>query len=194
MDSRLTRNNGLTTLLWLSAPGINYLEHVDDPWFEAHMIANYSFGDLFQSDYYAILMGCVDQWQLCNNRTNICSGRQANGSPYIDDSLFNFNDTEDLQVGLILCWAFNRLDIYHMVEGRQSCALSAQRFLSGLTQTGFASNQSQVEIDTWFGVSLSKLQLTILGICIGDPNFNATGSMPVPPYSHSKERQCNRNK
>lgn len=179
MDSRLIRNDGLTTLLWLSAPGINYLEPVDDPWFEAHMIANYSFGEFFQSDYYATLMGCVDQWQLCNNRTNICSGWQANGSPNIDDSLFNFNDTEDLQVGLILYWAFNRLDIYHMVEGRQSSALSAQRFLSGLTQTGLASNQSQVEIDTWFGASLAKLQLTILGIGIGDPNFNVTGFVDV---------------
>ena len=175
IDSRLIRNDGLTTLLWLSAPGINYLEPVDDPWFEAHMIANYSFGQFFQSDYYVTLMGCVDQWQLCNNRTNICSGWQANGSPYIDDSLFNFNDAEDLQVGLILYWAFNRLDIYHMVEGRQASALNAQRFLSGLTQTGFASNQSQVEIDTWFGASLAKLQLTILGIGIGDPNFNTTG-------------------
>lgn len=175
IDSRLTRNDGLTTLLWLSAPGINYLEPVDDPWFQAHMIANYSFGQFFQSDYYVTLMGCVDQWQLCNNRTNICSGWQANGSPYIDDSLFNFNDAEDLQVGLILYWAFNRLDIYHMVEGRQASALNAQRFLSGLTQTGFASNQSQVEIDTWFGASLAKLQLTILGIGIGDPNFNTTG-------------------
>ena len=175
IDSRLIRNDGLTTLLWLSAPGINYLEPVDDPWFEAHMIANYSFGQFFQSDYYVTLMGCVDQWQLCNNRTNVCSGWQANGSPYIDDSLFNFNDAEDLQVGLILYWAFNRLDIYHMVEGRQASALNAQRFLSGLTQTGFASNQSQVEIDTWFGASLAKLQLTILGIGIGDPNFNTTG-------------------
>ena len=179
MDSRLIRSDGLTTLLWLSAPGINYLEPVDDPWFEAHTIANYSFGEYFQSDYYATLMGCVDQWQLCNNRTNICSGWQANGSPNIDDSLINFNDTEDFQVGLILYWAFNRLDIYHMVEGRQSSALSAQRFLSGFTQIGFASNQSQVEIDTWFGASLARLQLTILGIGIGDPNFNATGFVDV---------------
>ena len=179
MDSRLIRNDGLTTLLWLSAPGINYSEPVDDPCFEAHMIANYSFGDFFQSDYYATLMGCVDQWQLCNNRTNVCSGWQSNGSPKIDGSLFNFNDAEDLQVGLILYWAFNRLDIYHMVEGRQSSALSAQRLLSGLTQTGFASNQSQVEIDTWFGASLAKLQLTILGIGIGDPNFNATDFVDV---------------
>ena len=179
MDSRSIRNDGLTTLLWLSAPGIDYLEPVDDPWFEAHMIANYSFGEFFQSDYYAALVGCVDQWQLCNNRTNICSGWQANGSPNIDDSLFNFNDTEDLQMGLILYWAFNRLDIYHMIEGRQSSALSAQRFLSGLTQTTFASNQSKVEIDTWFGASLAKLQLTILGIGIGDPNFNAMGFVDV---------------
>lgn len=179
MDSCLIRNDGLTTLLWLSAPGINYLEPVDDPWFEAHMIANYSFGEFFQSDYYVTLMGCVDQWQLCNNRTNVCSDWQANGSPKIDDSLFNFNDTEDLEVGLILYWAFNRLDVYHMVEGRQASALNAQRFLSGLTQTHFASNQSQVEIDTWFGASLAKLQLTILGIGIGDPNFNTTGFVDV---------------
>ena len=31
MDSCLIRNDGLTTLLWLSAPGISYLEPVDDP-------------------------------------------------------------------------------------------------------------------------------------------------------------------
>ena len=66
-----------------------------------------------------------------------------------------------------------------MVEGRQASALNAQRFLSGLTQTGFASNQSQVEVDGWFGASLAKLQLTILGIGIGDPNFNATGFVDV---------------
>ena len=190
LDSRLVRNDGLTTLLWLSAPGINYLEPVDDPWFEAHMIANYSFGEFFQSDYYVTLMGCVDQWQLCNNRTNICSGWQANGSPNIDDSLFNFHDAEDLQVGLILYWAFNRLDIYHMVEGRQASALNAQRFLSGLTQTGFASNQSQVEIDTWFGASLAKLQLTILGIGIGDPNFNTMGFVDVISNSSNPFRDA----
>ena len=62
------------------------------------MVANYSFGEIFQSDYYATLMGCVDQWQLCNNIRNICSGWQANGSPNIDDSLISFNDTEDLQL------------------------------------------------------------------------------------------------
>lgn len=63
-------------------------------------------------------MGCIDQWQLCNNRTNICSGWQIYGSPNIDDSLFSFNEPEEIQVGLILYGAFSRLDIYHMVEGR----------------------------------------------------------------------------
>ena len=179
MDSRLIRNEGLTTLLWLSAPGINYLKSVEDPWFEAHTIANYSFGRIFQSDYHATLMGCIDQWRLCNNRTNICSGWQINGSPNIDESLFSFNDPEDIQVGLILYGAFNRLDVYHMIESRQSSALSAQRSLSGLTQTGFASNQSQVEIDAWFGPSLAKLQLTFLGIGIGDPKLIATGFVDV---------------
>ena len=137
IDSRLARADGVTTLLLLAAPGFNYLQPVDDPWFQAHITADFISAVTYQSDYSTTLMGCVDQWQLCNNRTNICSEWQAEGAS-ADYALFDFGDIDELNVGLILYWAFNQLSIYSMVAGRGSNALNVQRSLNGLTQTHFA--------------------------------------------------------
>ena len=176
MDPRLASQDGFTTVLLLSSPGIWYPEAVDDPLFGSHKIINSRIGRFYEADDPITAMGCVDQWLVCNNQTNICSSWRGNAGSTDFGQTFNSKDPEESKIEVILYWAFGLLDTYHTVLGRLATALNAQRGLSlDNTQSSFPPNQSQVEVDAWFGVSLAKLQLAILSIGIGDPEFNSTG-------------------
>ena len=63
----LNRTDGDVTLIMLNQNDIYYEVPSDDPWIPAHTKTNK--GDIYIRDYYANLLGCVDQYQVCNPNT-----------------------------------------------------------------------------------------------------------------------------
>lgn len=78
-DKALRRNDGDTSLMFLSANNIVYLgEPVKDPIYQANLTTgnNSESGkqsNVFTSNYYVNPLGCVDQHQFCNPTTQACT-------------------------------------------------------------------------------------------------------------------------
>lgn len=172
MDQRLQRTDGTTTVMWVNAIGINYIEPIADPIFRADEEVEFLNSTFWQAHYWVTALGCVDQMRMSNNRT-------GSFTPWLPPETVMqydiYTEDEERSIGLMIGWAALKLSTNNIVSGRGSSALRATRSLNGLTQTIMAPNQTQIEASAWFGTSLAKLQLSILSIGRGDSNFNSTG-------------------
>ena len=67
----LNRTDADVTLMMLNQNIVKYLAPSDDPWMPAHIPFETPLLSGWFADYYATLMGCVDQYQFCNpNKDN----------------------------------------------------------------------------------------------------------------------------
>jgi hypothetical protein len=62
----LARNDAEVTLMALSQNSIAYSQPSDDPWMPAHREAAGSSPPMYQGDFDTNLLGCTDQYQICN--------------------------------------------------------------------------------------------------------------------------------
>ena len=75
-DATLNRTDADITLMMLSQNDIVYTAPSDDPWMPAHIEVNNptsstsSRQKVWVGDYYVNLMGCIDQYQICNPNKN----------------------------------------------------------------------------------------------------------------------------
>ncbi|KAF2156240.1 hypothetical protein K461DRAFT_291178 [Myriangium duriaei CBS 260.36] len=173
MDPRLVRSDGATTLIFLSAPGVNYIQPISDPIFLADDPVSFLGVEYFQSHYWVTALGCVDQMRLSNNRTGMVTPWVAPDKLLTYTSLFT--NLQEQFMGLILGWSVSKLTAYNIIAGRGPSALQVSRSLNDLIQVEISQNQTRIEVGAIFGTSLSKLQLMVKGIGNGDDGFNSTG-------------------
>lgn len=122
------------------------------------------FDDWYSADVATTILGCTDQFQICNARTGACSDLQGIQPWASVDAVLAFIDTYHLSplqadtFGLLV----NHLSLnnmYNSIFGRATYALRAQETLSDLSQVApLPSNQWQIEVQSWFETNLAKLQ------------------------------------
>ena len=69
--------------MMLAQNSVKYRAPVDDPWFEAHDQVNITTeNSVWMSDWAVSLLGCIDQYQICNPRKPGDSGCTKLSSAY----------------------------------------------------------------------------------------------------------------
>jgi hypothetical protein len=167
----LTRKDADVSLLFLSAPGIEYSQKINDPWFSAHQngsrIAYYS-GEktlqLYTQDEPVSVMGCAAQMQLCNPNLPKEIGCQPLDGPtnnYINGVQEPWaNSTKEVKEYMewtlgTLTTVFDSLENIVLTGNGNSLAA---RFGQGIFAHPLPDNQWEEEVIGWAGASLASLQ------------------------------------
>jgi hypothetical protein len=130
-DPSLNQTNSDITLLMLSQNGMLYSLPSDDPWMPAHRMINFTTGTVYVADYYVNLMGCIDQYQICNPNMPKNSGCSVLGG--IEPVFFDITRSEPLGFNAIQLVTADRFlrtgpsrGMYFNVEGRGAAALNGE--------------------------------------------------------------------
>lgn len=154
------------------------------------------------SDNWVNVMACTDQYQFCNPLTSASSpdactplagyydavGVMLNSSSSAARKL-NLNPMQST-VGTLISLSLRSSSVYHSISNRGSGALIAQESVNLLEQTSLAPNQWQVEVGSWFTISLAKLQRIITSYAAG-PEHVINGSHIVSPSKTSPDDALN---
>src|SRR5437763_1529124 len=133
-DPRLNQTDSDITLMMLSQNDIAYVSPSDDPWMPAHLHADSTnlpewIGehDVWYGDYYVNLLGCIDQYQICNPNKDGSRGDCTK----LAGQISVVQDVETLGFNLAQLWTVNSFleratyrGIYYAVEGRGAAALN----------------------------------------------------------------------
>ncbi|RPB04883.1 hypothetical protein L873DRAFT_1786053 [Choiromyces venosus 120613-1] len=173
----------------------NSLTHkpADDPMFSAHRAPPWNIptvweGDIFLPDYPVTFTGYIDQFEFCNVMSKNCTGLLSAGSFIPDpegwglkwqtsagvevavnfDSVRGPSDPVGAKMALILSHWFSLATIDKIILNRGSSAIENRMASPGLR---FFSVKEpwKLEVETWFGVSLAKLQMSPLELVLGMP-------------------------
>jgi hypothetical protein len=115
------------SMMMLAQNAIGYQKPVDDPFFSAHDL----LGVLYGSDYDVSLMGCIDQYQVCNPnnpRDRGCTKLTSVAGVYrqlTNPALFlalGLNEYQITTIGRFLISGTYR-NMYNSVRGRGAAAL-----------------------------------------------------------------------
>ncbi|KAF2192030.1 hypothetical protein K469DRAFT_696089 [Zopfia rhizophila CBS 207.26] len=174
------RPDAEVTLMMLAQNGVKYTAPVDDPWFSAHEQVNItSRKSVWMSDYAVSLLGCIDQYQLCNPAKPGDSG------------CTQLSSAEKIQRG-----------------GRQPCAFRLQHgqavnILQILLEHSWdriswpiPKTQWQHEVSIWFQTCLAKEQSWAVEWATAPRNLQATlagdgAALNVtPPINDEGRQQC----
>ncbi|KAF9889840.1 hypothetical protein FE257_006930 [Aspergillus nanangensis] len=175
--AELNRTDADVSIFFLNANNVMYEYPTDDPMFSAHRSAldelsaipgaNATIAAIdnwYSPDTPTTMLGCVDQFQLCNARTGTCSNPHG-VQPFMDvaslTSLVNSLGLSLLQsdVFAMLVNYLTLNNMYHSIYGRSSYALRAQETLADLNQMApLPANQWHIEVQAWFETNLAKLQ------------------------------------
>lgn len=113
----------------LNQNSINYEVPSDDPWIPAHFPVNTSSGVLYRGDYNANLLGCTDQYQICNpNKGNSACTKLSGQRPVLHElglpgNTVDLNEHQTWAAVRILESAI-RMSMYYAVQGRGAGALN----------------------------------------------------------------------
>ncbi|GFF93092.1 hypothetical protein IFM47457_10892 [Aspergillus lentulus] len=185
----LNRTDADVSIFFLNANSVMYEYPTDDPIFSAHVSAlsqlitmgeNTSiaeFDNWYAADTLTTMLSCIDQFQICNARTEVCSDLQGIQAFASMDGTVAFIDTYGLSplqadtFSLLMNYLVLN-NMYYSIYGRSSYALRAQETLSGLSQTAqLPSNQWQIEVQSWFETNLAKLQERSVQFATGPRGF-----------------------
>jgi hypothetical protein len=116
--------------------GVRYEQPVDDPIFSAHrqwLIESVVRGPtiVYRPDKSAPLLGCLDQWQVCNPTTGRCSklsSAKAVGFELLDTDFWGKNDVKEATFYRFLARAEDRI-VYGSVHTRAANALKRKTSL-----------------------------------------------------------------
>ena len=152
-----------------------YTDPVTDPFYSATTPYELPVGDgtnvtYYYSGPYVGVIACTDQHQLCSPTTDECTSLttashviEELGEP--GDNL-HFNKAQ-LVTGIHLTSYMSRLTTYASVDSLGANALRASETVDNNFQIGLPSTQWMVEVSSWFGVSMAKLQQQVVQYATG---------------------------
>ncbi|KAE8349837.1 hypothetical protein BDV28DRAFT_52778 [Aspergillus coremiiformis] len=199
-DPSLNQTDSDLTLFMLAQNGIIYESPSDDPWIPAHILLNGTTS--YIGEYRINLMGCTDQYQICNPNLEGETGCSKLGAvvSVLQDitnriSSLQFNSDQIAAMGRFLVTSSQR-SMFYAVQGRGGSALNiAQKLYNGI-QYQVPPNQWQIEVSTWFALSLAKEQAWAVEWATEPQNFppredgqNLTWDYS-PPTTVAAEQQC----
>lgn len=169
--SDLYRTDADVSLIMAAPNAVKYFAPSDDLFFAAHQPWSFNISlseniSLYLPDRPVSVMGCTQQYQLCNPRNNECL--PLNGSRIIQDleiSGIGLNDHQAKTAIRII----NVLKIYSFESVLETFndALQVQNLVNNLIQLPIPSNQWMIEASMWFDIYLTALQQQILEFAAG---------------------------
>lgn len=206
---------GLSTIGWLPAPALNrtdadvsifflapnsvaYLSPVEDPFFAANIPTNVSDQGVnttfFSPDYFVYVLACIDQYQSCNPTNGKCTSLTA--------SNLLITDLEDLELNVAqtvanahFMYSSSSQATYFSVISRGANALRASQTLeqSSRLGAGLPNNQWQLEVSSWFAVSMARLQQAVVTYATG-PAYFPPGATFTRPSTKAEMQLCKQQK
>jgi hypothetical protein len=126
----LQRSDADVTLMMLTQNDVTYLAPSDDPWMSAHITGEGDGQRVWVGDHDVNLLGCIDQYQICNPNIPGDAGCTAlSGAFKVSDSLsqpsglLGMNAEQRLTIQRFLLTSFFR-SMYYAVKGRGASALN----------------------------------------------------------------------
>jgi hypothetical protein len=227
-DSVLNQTDSDITLMMLSQNDISYVERSDDPWItpQTEVETNTTIPGtninvtLWLKSYEISLLGCLDQYQVCNPSMPSDSGcttlggllSAANQAYTTKVKQLVFNSEQTVTTSRFLNWPVDR-SLYSNVDGRGGAALNGElrqrpshtrlnltlkaclsTIASMMTyqniQTHLPPNQWQIEVSTWFATSLAKEQTAVIEWATTPKNLPSTGWHHTAPTLSLLRSQC----
>ncbi|KAK5946636.1 hypothetical protein PMZ80_000779 [Knufia obscura] len=192
------------SLVFIAANSVTYSEPCGDPIFSANSFysSNSSgiISEQYYPDYYVSVLGCSEQYRICNPENNKCTDNQ--GLMQLQGA-FTANegglDANDMQAAIIqrLLGALQVSTINDATSTRLGAALRASESLDGLRQRYLPTNQWHIEVGSWFDEGLARLQQRTQEYATGPanvprgsyvlaPNPNITADIPFRAMCYSQ--------
>ncbi len=168
-DPRLSRGDGSVTMVLVGHAGILYLQPNSDPVFSANQPIVYRSGRRrWTADQNITIVGCVDQFEVCNNATGFCTG-WTSAERFITPPYDPRLASSDTVKGILLLLADMLLlvTVKGVIEGRGGASLVASISLNRGNQESLVAGPWRREIETWFSTSLAKMQLHVHSMATG---------------------------
>lgn len=137
------------------------------------------------------MIGCIDQTQICNPSV---------GCTPLSNWYSAFDAFKDLGLTLAQGAVAKRLTsslifqtAFYAVSGRGASALRANDVVSNLDSPSLPDNQWQIEVDGWFGLSLARLQRSVVDYA-ASPTDLPQGIVVLKPLPGADQDLCSAQK
>lgn len=180
----IDRQDADISLFFLASNDIYYLGPVSDPLYSA----NIQVDDHWEADYYATVLGCIDQFQLCNPSNYHCTSETSMTSAMDGISKLNFTSRQE-HTAYRLSAASTYLTMFNNVDGRGISALQASATLWERSQIALPNNQWMIEVSSWMAVSMARLQQSVVEYAAG-PSIMPPGSQIISDNSPEGIAAC----
>ena len=192
--------DGDVNVLFLSANDIRFLNQVDDPWYSAHTFAGSVRRDgvngnisLYVRDDPVRALGCVERYQFCNpNVSTKSSCTTLGGIAQAVQRAPQLYQGEEQRAQLK--WSASAIAL--MAAGLRevtgllgTSALQSRSTLTQGEQSTLPKNQWEVEVESWFKITLADLQRSILEHATG-PTDPAIRQFLVRPNTTEEQKVC----
>ena len=192
--------DGDVTVLFLSANDIRFLNQVDDPWYSAHTSLGksriaYVDGSvpLYVSDDPVRTLGCVARYQFCN--PNLSTNSTCTTLGGIRQAVQRAPQLyQDETQRTHLKWStfpiiFMAAGLHEVFGYLGSFALQSHSTFSRGLQSTLPENQWEVEVESWFKLTMADLQRSILEQATG-PTEPAMRRFLVRPNTTEEQQVC----
>ncbi|OJJ50131.1 hypothetical protein ASPZODRAFT_59289 [Penicilliopsis zonata CBS 506.65] len=201
--SALNTTDSDITLMMLAQNDMGYENPCYDPWITATLkLANIS-ESIWEANDWVSLLGCIDQYQICNPTMTGDSGCSKLGgleSVAVDLTLrapeLGFNDLQVATISRFLTTQSYR-GMYYNVQGRGANALNAQQKAWANLLYYLPPDQWEIEVTRWFATSLALEQAWSVEWATSPTNFDYSPSATVdvgweysPPTNAVQRKLC----
>lgn len=183
------------SLFFLTTNSLLYLHNTSDPFYSAIKAGAVNDPhpgeptELFYDPYLLNTIGCIDQYQFCNPAMSHCT--QISSLYSIGAELYEIGYNKyQLATAESLAFSMFGSSMYAAVGLRGPSALEAQKTVYLLMQEAqLPSNQWQIEVSSWFAVSLAALQMGVVESAVGPTS--QIGGFIIGPQNDVQRQVCN---
>ena len=139
----------------------------------------------YVSDRYVNVLGCTDQHQFCNPATGKCTELTASDPVLQEIPTIGLNEVQTataLRLGVSILF----MNTFFSVDPRGVNAFRASETIHNGVQVALPNNQWIIEVSSWFGVSLAKLQQKIIQYATG-PSYDV---QTIAPRTKEDANMC----
>ncbi|KAL9112017.1 MAG: hypothetical protein Q9227_003637 [Pyrenula ochraceoflavens] len=158
--------------VFVSSNSVDYVQEVDDDLFSAHQLApplvdenHFGQGNIpvFHADQPAGVLGCVWQFETCNQHANVCVTNTGGVSRDVLAQQLHLNERQYNTMNVLLN-AFLGMDtsIEGMLANPVTTSLLARNKLTGSRVGPLPRNQWQQEVVHWQASALARWQRVVL--------------------------------
>lgn len=185
--SQLAQNTSDTSIVFVAANSVRYLEACDDPVFGARYQDEF-IAPKFATDEYVVAVACSETYRACNPRNDRCTGFV--GSQQLINETHKL-DMDLIQSGPVMRFAMASMltNVHTQVFTRMGSSLRASETVATLTQLPLPDNQWQIEVSSWFSTGLARLQHEMQAYVTGPTNV-VPGSFIWQPGDAASLAMC----